>query len=435
MPPEHIMKKDSRASPYSSDAASAALSLAEELAPICRSITGDGVRETLRIIRREIPLELHEVPTGTRVFDWTIPNEWNIRDAYIKNAEGVRLIDFRRCALHVVSYSAPVKATMMLAELEPHLVSLPNRPHAIPYKTSYYRETWGFCLSHAQRQQLGPGPFEVCIDSTLQPGALTYGELFLPGKVSDEVLVSTHCCHPYMANDNLSGIGLAVQLAKRMTKTEPRLSYRFLFVPATIGSITWLARSDYSRIRAGLVLSCLGDSGHLTYKKTRFGGTLIDRVVQHVLSMSGREFAVEDFTPYGYDERQFNSPGFKLPVGSLMRTPNARFEQYHTSDDNLSFLSAEALAGSFETLSAVMDALDGNARFLNLSPFGEPQLGKRGLYDGSQEEIMSLLWVLNFSDGSFSLLDIAERAKSPFAQIKRAADRLLAAGLLQPMPI
>jgi aminopeptidase-like protein len=234
-----------------------------------------------------------------------------------------------------------------------------------------------------------------------------------------------------MANDNLSGIGLAVQLAKRTIKAMPRLSYRFLFVPATIGSITWLARSDYSRIQAGLVLSCLGDPGHITYKKTRQGDALIDRVVQHVLNVSGRKFAVEDFIPYGYDERQFNSPGFKLPVGCLMRTPNARFDEYHTSDDNLTFVSANALAESFEVLCTVLDTLDGNARFLNLSPFGEPQLGKRGLYDGSQEEIMSMLWVLNISDGSFSLLDIAERAKIPFSVVKHAADRLVNAGLLK----
>jgi aminopeptidase-like protein len=413
------------------EAAEATLALARELQPICRSITGDGLRETLHILSRELRLNIREVPSGTNVLDWTVPNEWNIRDAYIKNGRGERLVDFQKCSLHVINYSIPVKATMTRSELEPHLHSLPKRPDAVPYKTSYYREAWGFCLSENQRKNLGDGPFEVCIDSSIKPGALTYGELVVPGSQPDEFLVSTHCCHPYMANDNLSGIGLSVQLAKRLLKSQPRLTYRFLFIPGTIGSITWLALSDWSRIRHGLVLTCLGDGGAFTYKKTRLGGAFIDRVAKHVLSQPGVPHSVEDFVPYGYDERQYNSPGFKLSVGALMRTPNARYPQYHTSDDNLDFISSEALAESYQIISSIIEIFEHDGKFLNLSPRGEPQLGERGLYEGSQEEIMALLWVLNFSDGTFSLLDIAERAKMPFEQIKRASERLTKAGLLR----
>jgi aminopeptidase-like protein len=421
------------AAPSSAEAGEAVLALARELQPICRSITGDGLRETLRIVSREVPLSIREVPSGTPVLDWTVPNEWNIRDAYIKNGQGERLVDFQKCSLHVINYSTPVKATMTRTELETHLYSLPDRPDAVPYKTSYYRKAWGFCLSQNQRKNLGDGPFEVCIDSSIKPGALTYGELIVPGWLPDEFLVSTHCCHPYMANDNLSGIGLSVQLAKRLLKSQPRLTYRFLFVPGTIGSITWLALNDSSRIRHGLVLACLGDSGAFTYKKTRLGRALIDRVTTHVLNHSGVPHSVEDFIPYGYDERQYNSPGFKLSVGTLMRTPNGRYPQYHTSDDNLDFITSEALAESYQALSSIIEIFEHDGKFLNLSPRGEPRLGERGLYEGSEQNIMALLWALNLSDGTFSLLDIADRAKMPFAQIKRAAERLTEAGLLRQL--
>jgi aminopeptidase-like protein len=413
------------------EAAEPLLVLARELQPICRSITGDGLRQTLRILARELPLTIREVPTGTEVLDWTIPNEWNIRDAYIKNSNGERVVDFQKCPLHVINYSVPVKATMTRAELEPHLHSLPERPDAIPYKTSYYREAWGFCLSHNQRNSLGEGPFEVCIDSSIEPGTLTYGELLVRGSLEDEFLVSTHCCHPYMANDNLSGIVLSVALAKCLLKSRTRLSYRFLFIPGTIGSITWLALNDSSRIRHGLVLTCLGDPGAFTYKKTRLGNALIDRVATHVLEHSGVSHSVEEFIPYGYDERQYNSPGFKLPVGALMRSANGRYEQYHTSEDNLDFITPEALAGSNEVLSEIIDVVENDGKFLNVRPRGEPQLGRCNLYDGTQDETMALLWVLNLSDGEFSLLDIAERAKMPFPRIKHAAERLTAAGLLR----
>jgi len=409
------------------------LSLAAELTPFCRSITGDGVRQTLGVLQSRIPLTVQEVPSGTEVFDWTVPNEWNIRDAWIKGPDGSRLVDFQQCPLHVISYSIPVRATMTRAELEPRLHSLPERPDAIPYKTSYYRETWGFCLSQRQRDTLGEGPFEVCIDSTLAPGSLTYGELLIPGSTADEVLISTHCCHPFMANDNLSGIGLSVELARGLLTSSPRYSYRFLYIPGTIGSLTWLARNDASRIRHGLVLTCLGDAGAFTYKKTREGDAFIDRAVGHVLRASGAAFSIEEFSPYGYDERQYNAPGFKLPVGCLMRTPNGRYPEYHTSDDKLGFITEAALDESFAILRRVIEVIEGDRRYRNLQPFGEPQLGRRGLYSGSQEEIMALLWVLNQSDGGHSLLDIAERAHLPFGMVEKAAGLLAGAGLLDPV--
>jgi aminopeptidase-like protein len=407
------------------------LALAAELMPICRSITGDGIRATLRVLSREIPLTIHEIPTGTPALDWTVPNEWNIRDAYIKNPDGMRLVDFQRCSLHVVNYSVPVHTKLSRADLDPYLHSLPERPAAIPYRTSYYTETWGFCLSQHQRDSLGEGPFEICIDSTLSPGALTFGECFVPGETEDEILISVHCCHPFMGNDNLSGIALAVQLAKRMRGRRQHLGVRFLFIPATIGSLVWLSRNDTGKIRHGLVLSCLGDRGQFTYKKTRAGVATIDEAVAHVLGHTSMKGTVEDFSPYGYDERQYNSPGFKLPVGCLMRTPNGRFPEYHSSDDNLEFLCAQSLAESFDVLCTIIEVLEGNERFVNLMPFGEPQLGRRGLYGATPEEFMPILWVLNFSDGDHSLLDIANRARLPFKLIKSAADRLTGAGLLR----
>jgi aminopeptidase-like protein len=421
------------------EAAQEMIDLATKLMPICRSITGNGLRETLRILGREVPLVIHEVPTGTQVFDWTVPKEWNIYDAYIRNARGVRLVDFQQCSLHVVNYSVPVKATMTRAELEPHLHSLPEQRSAIPYKTSYYHETWGFCLSQEQRDKLGEGPFEVRIDSTLEPGALTYGELFVEGETTDEVLISTHCCHPYMANDNLSGISVSLQLAKHMLSATPRLSYRFLFIPATIGSITWLSLNEQhtGRIKHGLVLTALGDPSKITYKKSRRGDAEIDRIVQHIFTSSGQPYSVIEFFPYGYDERQYCSPGFDLPVGCLMRSPHGTYSQYHTSADNLEFVRPECLANSLLWLLSILFVLENNGTYVNRNPKCEPQLGKRGLYAtlGGQTNRkaleMAMLWVLNLSDGRASLLDIAERSATEFQIVKSVADLLEEHGLLE----
>jgi aminopeptidase-like protein len=414
--------------------------LVAELYPICRSITGDGVRRTLEIIDRETGgLEVSEVPTGTQVLDWTVPREWNVRDAWVANAAGERVIDFQASNLHLVSYSVPVRATMSLGELKDHLFILPDQPDWVPYRTSYYAERWGFCASKRLVDSLPEGDYEVCVDSTLADGHLTYGERLVEGRTSDEVLVSCHVCHPSLANDNLSGIVVASRLARLLGEgPRPRYSYRFLFIPGTIGSITWLARNAdrVDRIRHGLVLSGLGDPGGFTYKRSRRGDAEVDRAVAHVLGRSGRPHTVVDFSPYGYDERQFCSPGFDLPVGRLSRTEFATYPEYHTSADDLDLVSPAQLRDSLEACREVIAVLEGNRRYRNLSPKGEPQLGKRGLYgqiggrSDAEERQMAMLWVLNQSDGGRSLLDVAERSGLPLALLAEVAGLLEEAGLL-----
>ena len=299
-------------------------SLIAELYPICRSITGDGLRSTLKRIGGVIPLEITEVRTGTPVFDWTVPREWNIRDAWIKNPSGEKIVDFKRSNLHVVQYSVPVRRRLPLDELKTHLHAQPDHPDWIPYRTSYYKESWGFCLPQRQLDALEPGEYEVCIDASLSDGSLSYGEHFLRGQRSEEVLLSCHVCHPSLANDNLSGLALMVKLAEVLAGASLRYSYRFLFIPGTIGSITWLARNEErtTQIRHGLVVACVGDPGKLHYKRSRRGNAEIDRAVSKALSDRGDEPQIRDFSPYGYDERQYCSPGFNLPVGSLTRTPH-----------------------------------------------------------------------------------------------------------------
>lgn len=413
--------------------------LMTELYPICRSITGDGVRQTLSILSRYIPLKVQEVPSGTPVFDWTVPKEWNIRDAYVKDSQGRRVVDFQKSNLHVVSYSRPVRQKMPLAELRKHLFSLPEHPDWIPYRTTYYNENWGFCVSHHQLEAMRDEEYEVCIDSSLSDGNLTYGEYFIPGDTDEEVLISCHICHPSLCNDNLSGIALATFLALNLSDKPHRYSYRFLFIPGTIGSITWLSRNDENvvKIKHGLVVVCVGDSGKYTYKKSRRGNTEIDRVVMHVLKNTNKEFNIDDFSPYGYDERQYCSPGFDLAVGSLSRSSHGQYPQYHTSADNLELVRPEYLAESLSLYLSVFDVLEHNYRYVNLNPKCEPQLGKRGLYSGigTQDkdhiDVMALLWVLNLSDGDYSLLDIAERSAIPFEKIRRAADALSHANLLK----
>lgn len=413
--------------------------LISELFPICRSITGDGVRQTLRKLQERIPLELREIPSGTPVFDWTVPKEWNIRDAYVKDSSGERIVDFRKSNLHVVNYSIPVRRRVSLAELKEHLFTIPSHPDWIPYRTSYYKQSWGFCLPHRQLESLKDEEYEVCIDSSLEDGHLTYGEFYLPGETNDEILISTHTCHPSLCNDNLSGVALAVFLAEHLQSCQRRYSYRFLFVPGTIGAITWLAKNEETipRIRHGLVLTGVGDSGSLHYKKSRDGRVEIDRAVAHVLQHSGQPHQLLEFSPYGYDERQFCSPGINLPVGRLTRTPHGTFAEYHTSADDLDFIHASKLGEAFTTCLDVFSLLENNRTFVNLNPKCEPQLGKRGLYRaiggqaGSEESEMAMLWVLNLSDGSNSLLDIAERSDIRFATLQNAADILQEHGLLR----
>jgi aminopeptidase-like protein len=413
--------------------------LIAELYPLCRSITGEGVRETLRLLQKRVPLEIFEVPSGTPVFDWTVPLEWNISDAYIKNKEGVRIVDFKSSNLHLMSYSTPLQERIRLKDLRPHLFTLPDHPEWIPYRTSYYQKNWGFCLSHNDLSQWADEEYDVMIDSTLEPGSLTYGESYLPGETSDEILVSCHTCHPSLCNDNLSGIAVAVMLAKAMAQSKRRYSYRFLFIPGTIGSITWLARNEQSvsRIKHGLVLTGVGDAGGITYKRSRQGQAEIDRAVVHVLKHSKDAHTLIDFFPYGYDERQYCSPAFNLPVGCFMRTPHGEYPEYHSSADNLTFVKADALSRSYARCIEVFDLLERNRTYMNQNPKCEPQLGRRGLYrsiagqQDKQQQELALLWVLNCSDGHHSLLDIAERADVPFHNVHTAAEALLEVGLLR----
>ena len=339
------------------------MALIEELFPICRSITGNGVRQTLEILRRFIPLEVNEVPSGIGALDWTVPPEWNIRDAYILDPDGRRVVDFAANNLHIVQYSRPIDAMIPLGELRPHLHTLPDQPDWIPYRTSYYTENWGFCLTHRQLSSLADGPYRVVIDSDLGPGHLSYGELLIPGETDDTVLFSCHICHPSLANDNLSGIAVATMLACHLQRLRRRHSYRFLFIPGTIGSLTWLARNEdkVGRIVHGLVLSCLGDAGGMTYKQSRRGNATIDRIVAHVLRNDAVPHRITPFVPYGYDERQYCSPGFDLPVGCLMRTPNGEYPEYHSSADNLSLLRPESLSHSLAVLRRIVAVIEGDA--------------------------------------------------------------------------
>jgi len=413
--------------------------LMTELFPICRSITGNGVRETLNIIKKHIPVTVHEVPSGTQVFDWTVPKEWNIIDAHVKNSKGEKIIDFKENNLHVLNYSVPVKKKVSLGALKEHLFTQPEYPGWIPYRTSYYKENWGFCISHNQLLDLKEDEYEVFIDASLGNGSLTYGEYYIKGEKTDEVLISAHVCHPSLCNDNLSGIVLAVFLAKHLIQKSLRYSYRFLFIPGTIGSITWLCmnESNVSKIKHGLVAACLGDSGKFTYKKSRQGNAEIDRAVINVLRNSGNDFGIIDFIPFGYDERQYCSPGFNLAVGCLMKTPHGHYPEYHTSADNPDFVRPEYLADSFSISLSVFDILENNKKYINQNPKCEPHLGKRGLYQMMgghkyrEEKELSMLWVLNLSDGNHSLMDISDRATLPFGLIKEAAYELLEHNLLK----
>jgi aminopeptidase-like protein len=434
-----MLSKSPQTSRESSTMAVDMMRLAHELYPICRSITGNGVRKSLEIIGRAIPIDLTEVPTGTAVFDWAVPREWNIREAYIARLDGTRVIDFAVHNLHIVQYSTPIDAVIPIEELRKHLYSLPDHPDWIPYRTSYYNETWGFCVTERQLASLIDPAYRVVIDSSLEPGHLTYGECVVRGESVEEVLLSCHACHPSLANDNLSGMVVATMLMRFLAQAPRRYTYRLLLIPGTIGSLTWLARNEsgIGTIRYGLVLSCLGDGGGMTYKQSRQSNAAIDRIVAHVLRHGTGEHCIKPFIPYGYDERQYCSPGFNLPVGCLMRTPNGEYAEYHTSADNLSLLRPESLHHSLDVLQKIVALIEGDVTYRSRNPKGEPQLGRRGLYAtmGGQSAApynqMALLWVMNLADGHHSLLDIAERAGMEFTAIKAAADALSGVGLLE----
>lgn len=423
----------------SRETAAEALELIRTLYPICRSITGNGVRRTLDQVETWVALARTELATGTPLFDWEVPREWNIREAFVKGPDGQTVIDFRQHNLHVVSYSTPVHCTLTLEQLQPHLHSLPEQPDLIPYRTSYYRDNWGFCLRHRDRERLGPGPYEVFIDADLAPGHLTYGEAVIAGSSGDgEAIVYTHVCHPSLANDNLSGIAVAAALARELRCARPRLTWRFIFGPGTIGSLAWLARNEgrLDRIRGGLVIGLLGDAGPLTYKRSRRGDTATDRALGYALTLCSAKASLIDFEPYGYDERQFCSPGFDLPVGRLTRSANGCYPEYHTSADDLALLRPQSLAESLRVLATAVELMDGNRRLVNLCPKGEPRLGKRGLYadmggtaPGQFEQ--ALLWLLAFSDGQHDLVAIAERSGLEYDLLIRAGGALQKAGLVR----
>jgi aminopeptidase-like protein len=413
--------------------------LITELFPINRSLTGAGVRETLEIVARHVDLTIKEVATGTAVLDWHVPMEWNIRSGTISTLSGRRLVDFSENNLHVVGYSKPVQGVLSRAELAKHVHTLPDQPDLIPYRTGYFADDWGFCLPHNLWQTMTDESYRVEIDSDISPGSLTFGELFLPGETTQEVLITCHICHPSLANDNLSGIAVMTALAMRQAKRRRRLGYRFLFLPATIGAITWLDRNQATldRIQHGLVLTCLGDASGFHYKESR-SGAIVDRAVAHVLQHSGHSYELLPFNPYGYDERQFCSPGFDLPVGCLMRGVHGTFPEYHTSADNLDFVKPAALDQSYAVIETVLDLLDRNRTYVRIDGRGEPQLGRRGLYRAiaGQREAgganqMDLLWFLNLADGRHSLLDMAIRADVPFARLEAAAGLALEAMLVR----
>jgi len=404
--------------------------LARTLYPMCRSITGDGVRATLRAVDQVARMDQVEVASGTQFFDWTLPKEWNIRDAYIADMQGRKLVEFKNSSLHVLGYSTPIRKRVARSELLQHLFSDKKHPDAIPYRNSYYKENWGFCVSHNQLATFTDDTYDVVIDSTLADGHLTYGETLLAGATSREVLISTHVCHPSLANDNLSGIVVAALLARYLRSIKTRYSYRFLFLPCTVGPIAWLGKNPeaVARVDHGLVLACVGDPGKFTYVRSRRNTAEIDRIMQHVLHTSGDAYQTRAFAPYGYDQRQFCSPGFNLAMGCLMRTPNGEYPEYHTSADNLDLIKPHALAESLVKILSVIGALEDNQCHVATVQHGEPHLGRRGLYDKAQE--FGLFWLLNYSDGAHSVLDIAEKSGLPFNKLAAGVQMLKTVGLL-----
>lgn len=423
------------ASLSSDDGGESMYRLVTELYPSHRSAAVDCNRATLATLRAHLPITVHEVQSGTQIFDWTVPPEWKLRDAYIRHRSGEHIVDVSNVNLHVVDYSAPVRARMPLAELRHHIFSAPERPDWLPHRRSYHSDAWGFYLSQEELRCLPEGEYEVCIDSWLEPGHLTYGECLLRGRSLEEVLISCHLGSPCFPNDNLSAIAVATALAQRLLSRKTRYSYRFLFIPSTIGSIAWLVlnQSRLFRIKHGLVLTHLGASGEPAYKMSRNGNAEIDRAFAHVLKEAGQQFTIEPFSPCGHDERQYCSPGLDLPVGRFMRAPTP----FTAQDHGLTSIQAKYLHDSLVKLLSVIDILEFNRRYLNQSPYGEPQLSKYGLAQFrtgpfAAEHNRALLWVLNYSDGAHTLLDIVTRANLHWDAVKHAARALCACGLLKP---
>lgn len=415
----------------------------DRLWPITRSLTGNGNRESLSILSEKIDLKVSEVPCGTKCFDWNVPPEWNIREAWIKNSKGNIVIDLAENNLHILGYSEPFRDKLNFEELKPHLYTLPDQPDLIPYLTSYYKRRWGFCLSHNQFLSLdSTDTYEVFIDSTLDDkGSMTIGEALIKGRSEKEILFSTYICHPSLASNELSGPLVSAFLYQKLKeRNNLKYTYRFLFVPETIGSIYSLSvKGEYwkKNLMAGFVITCIGDDGNFTYKKSRIGNALPDRAVMAILSQTEKDFNLVEFFPSGSDERQYCSPGFNLPVGSLMRTMYGKYPEYHTSADNKNYVSFEAMENSVLKYLEIVDVLERNEKYINTMPYCEPQLGKRGLYPtlgsqkGKEDFVKAMMWILNLADGTNDLIAISEKSKMPIKELIPVIETLIENGILE----
>lgn len=412
--------------------------LVKELFPICRSITGDGVRKTLKIIQEYIPIKIYEVPTGTKVFDWTIPREWNIRNAYVTDENSNKIIDFKRNNLHVVGYSVPVDKTVSLSELQEHLYSLPKQPGAIPYVTSYYEERWGFCIAHNNRKKLKEGRYKIFIDSQLKEGSLTYGELIIPGRTRKEIFISTYVCHPSMAHNELSGPAVTTFLVKWIMSKPRKYTYRIIFIPETIGAITYLSKNlkaMKNQVIAGFNVTCVGDEGVYSYLPTREGNTYADRIALNVLSFKSPNFVKWSYIDGGSDERKYNAPGVDLPVVSVMRSKYCAYPEYHTSLDNLKFVTPRGLFGSYEVFMECLNLIESNCK-LRIKCLGEPQLGKRGLYPtiGTKSipnGVQNMINFIAYADGKKDLIEISNLIRVPAWELYSIIKQLKEADLLE----
>jgi aminopeptidase-like protein len=427
------MKSDKNKEQYGQDM----YKLTKKLYPICRSITGNGVRETLDIIKKHIPIKVWEVPSGTKVLDWTIPKEWNIKDAYVMDENGNKIIDFKKSNLHIVGYSTPINKTVSLSELQEHLYSLPDQPEAIPYVTSYYKERWGFCMAHKDREKLKEGKYKVFIDSELKNGFLTYGELIIPGTSKEEIFLSTNICHPSMANNELSGIVVTTFLAKWILSKPRRYTYRIIFIPETIGSITYLSKNlkvMKKNMIAGFNVVCVGDNKAYSYLPTKNGGTYADKIALNILSFKHPGFIKWSFLDRGSDERQYNAPGVDLPVCSLMRSRYDTYPEYHTSLDNLDFVSPEGLDGTYDALKECLELIEENHAY-KVKCLGEPQLGERGLYPTIStkyyaSEIKKMMDFIAYADGQNDLIDISNKINVSVWELYPIIEKLKKADLL-----
>ena len=416
--------------------------LCSRLFPICRSLTGNGVRTTLRALQEICPaMTLHEVPTGTQVFDWTVPKEWNIRDAWIKNSKGEKILDFQETNLHVMGYSLPIDKKVSLSELLPLIHTQPDQPDAIPYVTSYYKERYGFCMTQNQKDALPEDTYHIYIDSELKDGSLTYGEIRIPSTEGndDEIFLSTYVCHPSMANNELSGPAVTIYLAKWLWEKKcRRYNYRIIFIPETIGAITYLSRhlsEMKERIRAGFNISCVGDDRTYSYVASRYGDTLADKVAKNVLSFHYPKYKSYSFLQRGSDERQYNAPGVDLPVCAVCRSKYGEYPEYHTSKDDMGLISPSGLRGAYEVYRDMIEALEYNQTY-RIRCLGEPQLGKRDLYPTVSQkhcygDARSMMNFIAYADGMNDIIDISDRIQIPVKQILPIAEKLLEKDLLE----